>query len=648
LRLSKLGKQCLLVLLTSFVSLTFAYSQNIASINNVVETLETLIDGRDEDNALQYIDSVQTDNPNFYRENLEIFLRCEGMCHSNNGDFTAAFKLFFDALKLSQKKKSDIETAKNNMELGLVFLHFGEPRIAIKMFQEAEELFRTLDKDKLANQTRYYRAISHKRLGEFEESNTILEEVKTYHETQGDSIDMAKTYNAIGVNYKNLKQVDLAVKCFKKAIALYEQLNRPRQMAKAHNNLANAYQIGESWDLAVLSHENSIKLKESLNDTLGIAISYINLSVIYKRTNMVDSAFLYGNKSIEMLEQVGERANKQKMGIYGLMSELHEQQGDHEKALEYAKQEKELRMMARRDQEATLIDLFTKKQDVKFYTISDSLLKNLEVLQGKIDATESENQALTEEKSSVINFAFIAVISLLLIIVVVVYWRFLSAKRMQKELGAINEELYATRISKDEKEVLLQEIHHRVKNNMQIISSLIRLQSNQSEDQSLHGLFTETQNRINSMALVHEFLYKTKNFEKLELKGYLTELVNHLFRSYEMDTDISKTMDISSNHASIDSIIPIGLIVNEAISNSLKHGFHGRDEGAVTILFYEKEGQGFVLEISDDGNGGVEEKEGKPSSLGMELIDSLVSQLDGVMTLDKTNGYHYTIQIPKI
>jgi len=609
----------------------------------LIDTIETWLDNKNEDQVIFYIDSLYENDPTFYKQNLEYFLRFRGIDKLNKDDYIAAFKLFFDALKLSQRKNNEIEVAKTSKELGIVFLHFREPQLAIKMFKEAEILFTKLNEEKLSTKALYLNAVSHKRLKKYGISNNILLKVMSDYKAKKDSSGLALTYNAIGLNYKNLKEVDKSVEYFSKAITIFESQKKPLNLAKAYNNLANIYQIAKKWDLAILNNEKSIQLKKSFNDTLGMAVGYINLSVIYKKKGNLKTAFIYGNKSIAMIEQIGDRANNRKIGVYSLMSELHEKQGEYNAALNYARKAKKLNERSRIDKEATLIELFEKKQDVKFYTISDSLMINQQILKEK-------NETLTQEKTDVINYSLIIVISMLFGIIIIISWKYRSTNKIKKELEVTNEELSATRISKEEKEVLLQEIHHRVKNNMQIISSLIRLQKNKINDDSMNELFIETQHRITTMAMVHELLYQTKNFENLELKAYLIKLIDHLFRSYETNTKVKQIINISDDKASIDHVIPIGLLVNEVVSNSLKHAFNDNDEDAeISIQFYAEKNKGYFLEISDNGtekdNNSTKENHG---SLGMELIDSLVLQLDGVMTLNKTKGYHYTIKIPKI
>jgi two-component sensor histidine kinase len=614
----------------------------------VFERIENLMSNRDKNAVDICIDSVMINDLGFYHDNLSRFLLYKGKCQIVENDYTEAFKLFFDALKVSESKNNERETANIKMELGLVFLHFDESQLATKMFEEAEALFAVQHESHLFARCGYLRAVSHKRLGSYELSNDILEKVKaTYLENQ-DSLGLAEVNNAIGLNYKNLRQVEKAVTHFEEAIELFAKLDENLKLAKTYNNLANVYQIDGRWNLALKNHEKSIKIKETIKDTLGIAASYINLSVIYKRTGALEKALNYGNRSLSLLNLAGKSDNRRLSQVYSLMSELHEQIGNQAMALKFARMEHDATAALRVENEAMLIRLFEKKQDVKFYTISDSLLQSKEILQDKFDAAQNENAALTKEKSYFLTLGLISVAILLLVFVIVIYSRLLSEKKVKAELQVTNEALKVTRISKEEKEVLLQEIHHRVKNNMQIISSLIRLQSNQSEEKEIRDIFTVTQHRINSMALVHEQLYKAKNFEKLELSGYLTELVNHLVDSYQSTASIERKISIEESRIDIDTIIPIGLIVNEVISNSLKHAFLEQETGCISVNFYQVDEKNYVLELEDNGNGCAEQADLDSESLGTELINSLVQQIDGTLKLDRSQGYHYTINIPKL
>lgn len=291
--------------------------------------------------------------------------------------------------------------------------------------------------------------------------------------------------------------------------------------------------------------------------------------------------------------------------------------------------------------------------DVQSHGALDNFIQSQKELQNKIDDIITQNETLSRKKTYLINALLILVALLTSGLAMMYYWRYTSTKVIKEELDVTNEELYTTRIGKEEKEVLLQEIHHRVKNNMQIISSLIRLQSNQIDDPKTQKLFQETQQRINSMALIHEQLYRTDNFENLALSGYLSALIEHLISSYRGNKNIQHIVEVSFEKASIDCIIPIGLIVNEIVSNSLKHAFNGRETGMITVRFKQDVStKNYILELCDDGIGDPQNKN-RPidesiDTLGMELILSLTEQLEGTLKLDRAWGYCYVITLPKI
>jgi two-component sensor histidine kinase len=197
-----------------------------------------------------------------------------------------------------------------------------------------------------------------------------------------------------------------------------------------------------------------------------------------------------------------------------------------------------------------------------------------------------------------------------------------------------------------EKELLLKEIHHRVKNNMQVILSLLRLQERNIRDEEMITMLHDSQSRIRSMALVHDQIYRSHDMANIEFDRYVNRLVNELFTTYAVRQQIEVDVDIGSVHIGIDSAIPCGMILNELISNSLKHAFpEGR--GKIVIAF-EQDGGGYnTLTVSDNGEGLPEgfTIEGQ-ESLGLTLVTLLVKQLDGEMEVDRRTGTRFTIRFP--
>jgi|GEM_PF-3762864 PAS domain S-box-containing protein len=212
------------------------------------------------------------------------------------------------------------------------------------------------------------------------------------------------------------------------------------------------------------------------------------------------------------------------------------------------------------------------------------------------------------------------------------------------------------RASLHEKEVLLREIHHRVKNNMQVISSLLRLQSGKLKDPHHMELLNESQNRIKSMALVHEKLYRSRDLAHIDFNEYTRDLVRGLYRAYGINTErIKVEMDIADIRLGVDTAVPCGLIINELVSNALKHAFPDGRCGEVRVglkrvMLPEGQVEGLELTVSDNGVGIPEGLDIKGTdSLGLRLVTTLTEgQLRGTIELDRAGGTAFRIRFQEI
>lgn len=188
-----------------------------------------------------------------------------------------------------------------------------------------------------------------------------------------------------------------------------------------------------------------------------------------------------------------------------------------------------------------------------------------------------------------------------------------------------------------EKELLLREIHHRVKNNLQIISTLLTLQSSQNNNVNVDDLYRESQNRIQSISLIHENLYHSKDLANINFEIYAKGLIMDLFDSYGMDSQkVKLNLDIDNITMGIETAIPCGLIINELVSNSLKHGFSDFKTGEVNVKLHRIQDGKFSLVISDTGRPFPENINlVNNETLGLELIKNLVNQLDAQLKFDR-------------
>jgi len=217
-------------------------------------------------------------------------------------------------------------------------------------------------------------------------------------------------------------------------------------------------------------------------------------------------------------------------------------------------------------------------------------------------------------------------------------------KEQKRLLEETNEQLRRTTLGKEEKETLLKEIHHRVKNNLQIIKSLIRLQKAGLEDDRMIDILQEFEQRVSAMALVHESLYKSNDLTSVNVSSYYENLIKDLITAYKVRQNIQSKISVNIGDLGLDTLVPLGLLTNEIISNSLKHAFKDGENGIITVDLKRIEGNRFELLIGDNGKGfDFEDQRAQESTLGTELIVALIEQLDGEYEFINENGAFYKI-----
>ncbi len=203
----------------------------------------------------------------------------------------------------------------------------------------------------------------------------------------------------------------------------------------------------------------------------------------------------------------------------------------------------------------------------------------------------------------------------------------------------------AIKASLREKEVLLKEIHHRVKNNLQIISSLLRLQSETARDNETAALFLDSQERVSAMAMVHEYLYKSQDLARIHFSEYVAGLVGNLGRTFGFNSpEQTPKADVDDALLSLDVAVPCGLILTELISNAVKYAYPGSNGGPIDIRFRRLPEGFYELSVADQGVGFPKGFDWtNADSLGLRLIRLLTEQLDGQIRLDNSSGVKFTV-----
>jgi two-component sensor histidine kinase len=224
-------------------------------------------------------------------------------------------------------------------------------------------------------------------------------------------------------------------------------------------------------------------------------------------------------------------------------------------------------------------------------------------------------------------------------------------QQVQSELESRKRAEEQIKVSLKEKEILLKEVHHRVKNNLQIISSLLRLQSDYIKDEKALASFKDSQSRIRSMALIHEKLYQSKDLYRIDFGEYIRDLVANLLRSYTASSQaITLRINALDIWLTIDTAIPCGLIINELISNTLKHAFpETNSENRIEIDIHSSRDNKFTLSVSDNGVGFPQDLDFQDTeSLGLQLVCTFIEQLEGTIELDHSRGTTFIMTFSEV
>ena len=194
------------------------------------------------------------------------------------------------------------------------------------------------------------------------------------------------------------------------------------------------------------------------------------------------------------------------------------------------------------------------------------------------------------------------------------------------------------------KDLLIKETHHRVKNNLVTLSSLLYLQAEHVEDQTAKDILLDSKNRARAMAIIHQKLYSNKNLETINLNYYLNQLLDEVLKSYSITDKIQYTLDLDNIILDSNTALIIGLIVNELVSNSLKYAFPDDAKGVVSVSFYENDGE-YVLKISDNGKTIPQDIDiNNIDSFGLTIVNLLVNQIEGQISVERVAGTTFTIK----
>lgn len=441
----------------------------------------------------------------------------------------------------------------------------------------------------------------------------------------GDSLGVASIYNNMAILYRRKKDYTTALNLYQEVLAIREQANDKKGLASTYSNLSTVHQFLSNFELALQLEEKAMALEKEEKNLKGVAHSLMSIGHIFYWKNDIETAA----KKIRTAVYWADSAKAYEILArgYGSLSEIDSLQGNI--SLAYADYKKHIYYK----------ELVFKEKEKEHIAVLQTIYET-EKRERALEVSEKENELLLQKNKAqqqVIVF-WIAISIAILGLVALLFNR---NRIKQKNYRLLSEKNTQIANSLEEKELLLKEIHHRVKNNLQIISGLLHWQSQQSEDESLKKTVKEGKNRLKSMAMIHQRLYQEDSLKSIDIQDYINELLHELIASYGLSLDkLNIHTDIAPLHLDVDTMVPLGLILTELISNAIKHAFPTQF-GEIRIAV-KKDADKLEVVISDNGIG-IEETSPhqapeQSKHFGLRLVEMLSQKLDAQLNIYKNEG----------
>lgn len=446
-------------------------------------------------------------------------------------------------------------------------------------------------------------------------------------EAQDEPLLLAGAFGDLSYIFVLSGQYDKAYEYAEKTLQVYEAFGADEiTIARALNSRGNALKFLGRYSEAVADYQRCMDISEKQGVIRGVAVGTANIRHTLLMQNKYAEALPYTLQALEMVKQSGDVRNLAENYMHA--SDNYAGLGDFENAHRYAwlyAQEKDRQHLEKEEQlQEGLAEKYEAGQRAAIIVLQEQQIQQQALVQGLMLSLAG-----------------------LLVLTLIIGWRSYRIKqRANRQLAEANGLLDA---KNRENELLLKEIHHRVKNNLQTISSLLSLQSESIQDQSAWDAVQESKNRVNSMALLHQKLYQGENLAAIEMRDYFETIGKTIIESFgEKAQNVALQVEMPELELDVDTAVPIGLITNELVTNSLKYAFPGRGKGQISIKLTADEDDLLKLQISDNGRGNADEQAPQDGGgFGTLLVQLLTTQLGGQLEKSTEAGTAITIRFPR-
>ncbi len=429
-------------------------------------------------------------------------------------------------------------------------------------------------------------------------------------------LDLAESYHRKASNLLFIDgELENALATINQSIAIYQESGATEiPLMTSINTRGNIYKHMERYDDALVDYWSNYRTSMTKGIFRYAIPSLGNIGHVYILLGAYERALPYHLEAIQIMHDTGNTRNLWENYMH--VSLCYEMLHQYEKALAYHK----LYTIEYSNYQRTMIERLEYGLKIKYETE-----KNEETIY---------KQAARITQQYKVQALYISIAGLLIIVLAGMFFSINSIRKKRTVLQQLNQELDTRN---QQNEILLKEIHHRVKNNLEMVKSLISLQSAQMEESEIKDVMVASQNRVQSMGIIHQKLYLGKNLGSIEMKDYFISLGEGIADTFHSTDQVTIECAMDTIELDIDTAIPIGLIVNELLTNSLKYAFPDKQKGTIIISLFQQNQDTLVLSVSDNGIGktyGLTNGTG----FGTQLIGLLTQQLDGNITEHNTGG----------
>lgn len=527
-------------------------------------------------------------------------------------DVEKSIALSSKALRLSQEADYRPGEAFALMNLAIANDIKGNPEIAIRYFHQAIHLFKLEKDDENLSYCYSQLGVCYFTQFQYDNSNWYYNKAIALCKKLKLDIDLADVLVNQGITFTYQKKEKEAVANFRRAIDIYLRNDYEQGLGPAYNSLAKIYHEKQEFDTAIDYYLKAAEIAKKYDNDLNLTSTYNGLSNAYINLKQYGKAHEYALKSLEAVKNTG--AKEREAFAYYTVSDSYAASGDFRKAYEYQKRYADLK-------------------DTVFTSEKSSALAEMqarfEVESNKQKLKEAKLKQQIQSETYARQLTILAVALVLILIVLIFLFLLFRNKRRIHQL--LEQKYEMSQMNLEQKESMMGEIHHRVKNNLQMVHAILDLQARDLKDPESMQLIEDSLNRINAISLIHQKLYQTENIRAVRMTEYLCELTDDLvihFRK-EVSKPIRVMYEVEDLNLDIESALPIGLIVAELVTNSCKYAFADQQTPEIRLVLKEDAGKLRLL-VGDNGSGKTNEENG--THFGTKLIRTMSKKLQAAFT----------------